>query len=326
MWPWLLAALMLSAAGTWGARRYALHRQLIDEPGERRSHAVATPRGGGVGPVLGIAAAMVWAWRSGAISGGAVSLMVAGLIAVALIGWWDDHRPLPALPRLAVHLAAGLALATAFGTWADGVFAGMTVVLTTVALVNIWNFMDGIDGIAASQAMLVAVAAAVLLPEPVAWTAAGIGVACLAFLPFNFPRASIFLGDVGSGALGYALAALAASAWRFSAGPVDLLLLALPMAPFVIDASLTLARRALRGERWWTPHTQHFYQGWARRAGHVPVTLAYGTVSAAAVVTAAMLQRFGAGVIIACTAAWYTALVALWFMLQRQVAQKDASR
>lgn len=280
LWCALFAS--IAAVGTWGARAYAIRRRLFDEPGERRSHAVVTPRGGGIAIVLAllvaIAALVLRQPRE-------IVLLVCagfGLLLVAGIGWIDDHRPLSPWSRLAVHavasgwLMAGFYLSGSGGTVAIAVFA------LSLVLINVWNFMDGIDGLATSQAALVAAA--------FAWLAGGtlavhLGLAfigsLLGFLPFNFPRARIFLGDVGSGALGFGLALMAGLA--LDVMPVEAWpLAALPLGAFLIDAGFTLVSRMLRGERWWTPHVEHAYQRWARRAGsHVPATVGFAAWTAA---------------------------------------------
>lgn len=306
----MLTVAMVSAAGTWGARRYALRRRLVDEPGERRSHAVATPRGGGLGPVLGILVALLASGTAGAWhAAGAV-------LAVALIGGWDDHRPLSARLRLAVHaLAAGV---LAWGIVPAGAppMTFALVAIGAVVLVNVWNFMDGIDGLAASQAALVALSACLGPRAPVLWSA-GVAAACAAFLPFNFPRARIFLGDIGSGALGMALAAVACrAAVDARTGALPLLL---PASAFLVDAGLTLARRVLRGERWWEAHAQHLYQALARRHGHVRVTAAYAAWTALSVGAAAVLAARPAFTL-AAVCMWYTTAIALWLFMQRRFA------
>lgn len=274
VWCVLFAA--IAAAGTWAARAYALHRQLIDQPGARRSHRVPTPRGGGIAIVaaLLIAITAMILRRPDVI----VLLVCAGfgLMLVSGIGWIDDHRPLSAWSRLVVHAVAAGWLATGFYlSGSSGVLAVLTGLLALV-LTNIWNFMDGIDGLAASQAGLVAAAVAMASGDPLTiHLALALAAAVSGFLPFNFPRARIFLGDVGSGALGFALALLT-GLWlrevRFDAW----WLAVLPLSAFLIDAGYTLFTRMLRGERWWTPHVSHAYQRWARHAGrHLPVTFGY---------------------------------------------------
>ncbi|GHB94620.1 MraY family glycosyltransferase [Thermomonas carbonis] len=266
-----IAALVISMAGTAWAITYARRRGMLDQPGERRSHATATPRGGGVGIVLVLLLAMIllgWGVDAGWWP------VAAGLLLVAGIGWGDDHYPLPSALRLGVHAIAGLALAWGLHLQDAGVPALLAALVLVPVLVNAWNFMDGIDGLAASQALLCGVGLACLLD--VGWQVAGIALtaACLGFLPFNRPPARIFLGDVGSGALGYAIAALLAggvatlpsSSW---------LLLALPPMAMLGDSGLTLGWRIATGQRWWQAHVQHLYQRCSRRWGHLQVSTAY---------------------------------------------------
>jgi UDP-N-acetylmuramyl pentapeptide phosphotransferase/UDP-N-acetylglucosamine-1-phosphate transferase len=281
---WMLLHLVLAASGTWLARRYALKKQLFDQPGERRSHVVATPRGGGVAIVITVSLAIVWLALRGGPESFLLTCFVTGLVLVAAIGWVDDHRPLPAWPRLLVHALAALLLAWGVHRSTPGLFAPVLAFVLAMALVNIWNFMDGIDGLAASQAAIVALAVALILAGGVwGWVAAGMVAALVGFLPFNFPKARIFLGDVGSGALGFLLAGLLVAA--FTSDRVAWPLLLLPISAFLVDAGFTLVMRMLRRERWWTPHVQHTYQKWAsRNASHVGVTLAYAGFSLVAAI------------------------------------------
>lgn len=294
---WLLAGLALGGLGTWLARGYALRRELIDQPGERRSHVHATPRGGGISIVLVLLLAMLALALRAPAHATVLALAATGLLLVAGIGWIDDHRPLSAALRLVVHvLAAGL---LCFGLWQAG--AGIpdlaTAFVAVVVLVNVWNFMDGINGIAASQAALVAATYAVFAAQgPVLWLGLALAAAACGFLPFNFPRARIFLGDVGSGALGYALAGLLAMS-SLRADAATRMLLLMPLLPFLLDASLTLSSRILRRERWWQPHTQHAYQAWARRRGHGRVTVAYACAAMLVSLSAFAMRSSGAAVI-----------------------------
>jgi UDP-N-acetylmuramyl pentapeptide phosphotransferase/UDP-N-acetylglucosamine-1-phosphate transferase len=155
--------------------------------------------------------------------------------------------------------------------------------------------MDGIDGLATSQALVVAAGFGLLASSGVvAWLSLALAAACVGFLPYNLPKARIFLGDVGSGSLGYALAAL--GSWLMlgeDGSSASALLLLLPVSAFLIDASLTLAARVFAGQRWWLPHVEHAYQHWARRVhAHGRVTLAYGAWTLLA--TACMLVMVNA--------------------------------
>lgn len=315
---WCLLFAAIAAAGTWMARRYALSRALLDHPGERRAHQVATPRGGGIAIVLAmLVACIVLLARAGA-AWPVLATFALGLLAVAAVGWIDDHRPLSARLRLAVHaLAAGafaLGLGVATTQWQWALLAWLAI----VALVNIWNFMDGIDALAASQAALVAAVVGAALPGLAGALAWALAAACLGFLPFNLPRARIFLGDVGSGALGYALGALLVLAAM--ALPSRSLLWLLPPSAFLVDAGLTLARRVLRGERWWTAHSQHAYQSWARRVGHGRVALAYAAWTAAAIAGMWMLRDASQVFMLGSVMAWYTAAAFSWGLLQARDA------
>jgi UDP-N-acetylmuramyl pentapeptide phosphotransferase/UDP-N-acetylglucosamine-1-phosphate transferase len=272
---WFALHLSIGIVGTWLARRYALHRQLVDQPGERRSHDTPTPRGGGISIVASMLLALcgLAAWFPGHAA--LLLATAAGRALVAGIGWVDDHRPLPPWPRLLVQAVAALLLAWGLRHQGAGTAIACVGFVAALVLVNVWNFMDGIDALAASQALLAAAAYGLWAGGGIAaWFALALAAACMGFLPFNLPRARIFLGDVGSGALGFGLAALAA--WLLlDAGPRSPWLL-LPLSAFLIDAGLTLALRVLRRERWWTPHTGHAYQHWVRRCGrHGWVTSAY---------------------------------------------------
>ena len=283
-----VVALALSALGSRWAIVHAHRNDLLDQPGERRSHAVPTPRGGGIGIVLACSLALL-AIGVGATRPGSWLLVAAGLLLVAAIGWWDDHRPLPAWPRLLVHAVAAACLASAIHLQGAPALAVAAAFAATVVLVNAWNFMDGIDGLAASQGLLCALAFAAVLGD--AWRAAALVVAgaCLGFLPFNFPKARVFLGDVGSGALGYLLAALLAAGFGSRPVPVWPLLL-LPAMAMLVDTGLTLLWRLRRGDRWWQAHVQHAFQRWSRWHGHVRVTAAFAgwTFVAAAIMLAAL--------------------------------------
>lgn len=270
----LPAVLAIAAALTWGARHYALRRNLMDQPGERRSHGVATPRGGGIAIVLTlllVTAAAALAWPGARVVLGVFGL---GLMLVAGIGWWDDHRPLPAVRRLLVHLVAAALLAGLVWQASGNPWQAVLALLFTTSLINIWNFMDGINGIATTQAILAGLAFAVVMPMPFALAGLVLALACLGFLPFNYPRARIFMGDVGSGALGYAIAALVCLASVVT--DINWLLLLVPLTGFLVDAGFTLLSRMLTGQRWMEPHTQHLYQR-AVQAGlsHTVVTAMY---------------------------------------------------
>jgi len=270
----LLVAFAASALLTGLVRRYALSRAVLDVPNERSLHSVPTPRGGGlaIAVVVSIAhAACVWRGllptASGVAWGGAALLLAA-------LGWADDRRPLAARPRLLVQLATGfVALAVMTGAaQVDLAWQALAVLLGGVAFVwfvNLYNFMDGADGLAATQASIAAGAlgmfAALDGDTGVAVVTLALAGASAGFLCWNRPPARIFLGDVGSYFLGGYLGLLACHLLVRGDAPWPWLIL---LAPFITDASLTLARRMLAGERWWAAHRTHAYQrlvtaGWS---------------------------------------------------------------
>jgi UDP-N-acetylmuramyl pentapeptide phosphotransferase/UDP-N-acetylglucosamine-1-phosphate transferase len=220
-----------------------------------------------------------------------------------------------------VHaIAAAVFAAAVLHVYADPWLAGAAFVLAIV-LVNVWNFMDGINGLAASQAVVVSLALAAVMEGTWVGVALALAAACLGFLPFNFPKAAIFLGDVGSGALGYAIAAITivASATQSIAWP----LLLLPLSAFLIDAGLTLLMRMRRGERWWIAHVQHCYQVWVRGgAAHATVTLAYMAWTLLAVAIMLGLRAASPLFMLCGVAAWYMSGAFIWWLLRRAAAQR----
>ncbi|MDR6992818.1 lipopolysaccharide biosynthesis protein [Luteimonas sp. 3794] len=305
-----LAASVLTAL----ARRYAMSRQLVDMPGERRSHVVATPRGGGVAIVAVVAPAMLWLGLASTPSSSVVLLGACGLALVAAIGWVDDHRPLSPWGRLAVHILAAALLAAGVAWAGDPVWRALMVFALALGLVNVWNFMDGINGLAVVQLILVALGFLLLgIHGDGALLATIAAAACAGFLPFNFPAARIFLGDVGSGALGYVAACLIAL--MPSTDPVHALLWLLPISTFLIDAALTLLSRIIRGERWWTPHIQHMYQRCVQ-AGHAHAVVTGGYAAWTLLSTFVAISMAGAPqpAIIGAFATWYLLGVTIWLI------------
>lgn len=287
-----LAAFVLGALGTARVRRHALRSGLLDIPNARSSHSVPVPRGGGVAivgatllVVLALASAGVVAWRDGCV------FALPGLL-IAATGYVDDRRSLGAGVRLSVHVLAcavavlGGGAMPALGVGALVLPAGAAAtVVTIVALVwyvNLYNFMDGIDGIAAGTAVVVGATLYALAPAPaVAYPAVALAIAAASagFLPYNWPPARIFMGDVGSGFLGYALGWCVVAGLR--SGTLTLAAALVLLAPFVIDATVTLVTRALRGAKVHEAHRSHLYQRLSRRFGaHRPVTLLYVTSTA----------------------------------------------
>ena len=287
--PWLLASLSLAVAFTLAMawRAWALRRGVLDAPDERRLHATPTPRGGGIGIALVLLVAALWL-------GDGRGWFVAGLVLCGGAGLLDDLRPLPPLAKGLLQALGAACLAAGFpllpelwGAPLGHLLAWMLVLV----LVNFWNFMDGSNGLATSQAVLAALGVAALVPAVVSvvWLSVALAAACLGFLPLNFPRARLFLGDVGSHVLGYALAALLLMA-ATPAGP-QAWLLVLPLSAMVLDAGLTLLSRARRRQVLWRAHREHLYQravahGWS----HAGICGLYAAWTLAAIVLALWLS------------------------------------
>jgi len=226
--------------------------------------------------------------------------------------------------RLMVHFIAAALLAALVRVHGGSWLLAVLVLLFTASLINIWNFMDGINGIAASQAVVVALGLAPLLPWPYSLAAIALGLACLGFLPFNFPRARIFMGDVGSGALGYAVAAVLALASVKT--DINWILLLVSASPFLVDAGFTLLARIISGQRWMEPHTQHVYQRAVQAgASHARVTgmyFALGLFSITVLNVCSNLQpRWEAAVAIA----WFIALSVLWLLLRNGLRHRKGN-
>ncbi|MDD5757676.1 MAG: glycosyltransferase family 4 protein [Desulfobulbaceae bacterium] len=267
-------------------RAYAIKRSLLDHPNHRSSHTLPTPRGGGLAIVVVFLSSLLL-WQQG-LNGALCWAMIVGGSLIAAVGWLDDCRHVSVVLRLAVHV-----LAVAMGLyWLGGVPSSplvgwlipVGVLLTAMTglwlvwLLNLFNFMDGIDGLAAMEASFVALAAALLLSGHGGWSHEAkmlifFALSCLGFLVWNWPRAKVFMGDVGSGFLGYVLGM--AAVVTVQAGTLILPAWLILLAAFWIDATITLLGRMVNGERWWAAHCSHAYQGAARRYGsHKKVTVA----------------------------------------------------
>lgn len=274
-------------------RRWAVAHGVLDVANSRSSHAGATPRAGGLAILLVTAAGAAVAlalWPADAPSMWPVAGAFVVLAGVSVV---DDIWRVPSLARLAVHAAVASMLVRALGPWPafalpfagalDPAAAAVVSVLWIVAAINAYNFMDGIDGIAATQAVVAAMgwaALAVWLERPataaIALAAAG---AAAGFLAHNAPRARIFMGDVGSTFLGCLFAAVTLPAFMPDRrAPVAALIF---LWPFVFDTAFTLARRAAARENLLRAHRSHLYQRIARKWGsHGKTTVLYGGLAA----------------------------------------------
>jgi UDP-N-acetylmuramyl pentapeptide phosphotransferase/UDP-N-acetylglucosamine-1-phosphate transferase len=329
---WLLGSFLITVLLVRGAIGYARRRGMLDQPGQRRSHRMPTPRGGGIGIVVAMLACLPGvlygspaAWSAGVIAG----LWVA-LILVALAGWWDDHHPLPVLPRLGAQvLAVGLFSCSLLVTGLSWWWLPLLLVCG-VWSINLHNFMDGIDGLLAQQAIFVGAGLALL-----AWAAtqaalmlaaAALAAAALGFWCFNRPPARIFMGDVGSGSIGLLVFVFSAMLWRVEHA---LLWPALILSSsFVVDASLTLLTRMLRGRRWYTAHREHLYQ-WLARYGagtHAKSGAAYLGWNLLVAAPSAWLAWSHLRLALPITITVYLGATAAWLALKRRCLRRHWPR
>ena len=330
---WSLAALAVAAVSVRGAIAYAQRRGMLDQPGQRRSHTLPTPRGGGIGIVLACLIALPGTLGSlrGPWSTWTIASLALALLLVAAIGWWDDHRPLRQWPRLGVQLLATALFGAAL--LAGGNLAWLWLPLLVLAggwSINLHNFMDGIDALLAQQAIFVAAGLACLAASAAQPALAGaclaMASACLGFWLYNRPPARIFMGDVGSGSVGLLLFALAAMLWQVQ--PALLWPALILGSSFIADASLTLLNRFLRGRRWYAPHREHLYQ-WLVRSGrtHARAAALYLAWNLLVAAPAAVVARLHPAMALPACAVVYTAAGATWIVIKRRcvrrVSQKD---
>ena len=291
----LLAVFATAVVGTNLIRRAALAHNLLDVPNARSSHAVPTPRGGGVAIVMAFLGGLSVAWLLDLVDARQLLALGGGGLLVAVVGLVDDRRNLPAAPRLAVHALSaawalywlgGLPPLVIFGQLHDlGIAGHGLAVFSLVWLLNLYNFMDGIDGIATLECVTVCAGGMLIallqqrtdgpLLLPALLTAAALG-----FLVWNLPPARIFMGDAGSGFLGLTLGVLALDAAHRT--PQSLWAWLILLLVFATDATVTLVRRVLGGAKPHEAHRTHAYQYASRRhLGHRPVIIAVALLNVA---------------------------------------------
>ncbi len=262
MLTWLLAVFCVSALAVW-LLSGPLAGLAMDTPNHRSLHARAVPRTGGLGIMFAVLGG--W-WLSGLVL---PAPLFWGALVLVLVSFADDRLDLPAGVRFAVHLAVAGWLAWRLG------FAGGWLVLAVLAtgwMTNLYNFMDGADGLAGGMALWgfgsYAVAFWQAGESGMALATAMVALAAVGFLLFNFPPARVFMGDGGSVPLGFLAAGFGLIGIQYAVWPAWFPWLV--FAPFVVDASVTLIRRALRGDKVWQAHREHYYQrlirmGWSHR-------------------------------------------------------------
>lgn len=237
--------------------RIGLGKKFQDIPNERSLHSTPVPRIGGVGMMAGIMAG--WMLMFSALTWWLV-LPLLLLFAISLL---DDMYGLPVRLRLPAHLVAAAILVLGSGlVSSQGLVIGATMLLLTVWMTNLYNFMDGSDGLAGGMALFgfgfLGIAALVNQDGALALLNISVGAAAIGFLYYNFPSARVFMGDAGSIPLGFLVAAMGLSGWQHASWPAWFPLLV--FSPFIVDASVTLAKRTIRGVKITEAHREHYYQ------------------------------------------------------------------
>ncbi|MBL3538081.1 glycosyltransferase family 4 protein [Aminivibrio sp.] len=319
---------LLSCIGTKLYINYARQKAILDIPNERSSHTLPTPRGGGVVFVALFLAVILLCpfffpreaslWL--ALSGGG--------LAVAAIGWIDDRNPLPAWQRLGVHSMAVLwalyhlggmpSLSMGFASLPLGYIGHVLAFIGGVWMINLYNFMDGIDGLAAGEAALVALAGAFLTTgTPVSVALFALAASVLGFLIWNWSPAKVFMGDAGSGFLGFAFFCFALSTENTNTLP--LLTWAVLVSVFAVDATLTLVMRARRRKRLSEAHRDHLYQQFIK-AGY-PHAAVTGAIFLVTLLLSAAVWRFRPFPLLL-FAGVYVALIMTWKLLYGKISAK----
>ena len=322
-----IALFIITLIATYVVRHYFYRHTILDIPNARSAHSLPTPRGGGFAFVVFFYISLAWFWYRGDIHNPLFFALLGGLI-VAFIGFLDDLYHVPPIWRISMHTVASIWGLSCLGglssiwlgdaTWSSS-WLFLLGVLTTLWVINLYNFMDGIDGIATVEGISVALSLCVLLKFhadilPVLYTLIAV---LLGFLVWNWPPAKIFMGDIGSGFLGYIFAIMMwhTNITRALPLPVWFILFAV----FLGDASFTLMHRLKRKKRWYDAHNEHLYQRLARTGmSHTQVTTGIFFINLAILLPAAkfytkipsfLLESLYAGsIFLLCWIIWYTLL------------------
>lgn len=335
-----VAIFACSFALTWGLRIYALKNNVIDVPNQRSSHSVPTPRGGGVAIVISFLIGIVVFSALGFVPvSQMLSLFIAGVV-TAVVGFLDDHGHIAARWRLLMHFLAAASglyflgqfpVIDLFGYPLSAGWLGMIFGLVYLAwMLNLYNFMDGINGLASMEAIMFALLSGLLImfsvPDGMETSQFAImallGCAALGFIFWNFPTAKIFMGDAGSGFLGITIGLIVLHVALLDSKLflAEICLLGV----FIVDATVTLLRRLIGGKKVYEAHASHTYQILARKFGsHKPVTLGAFVINVVWLFPVAMLIATGSVTgVIGVLIAWLP-LIVLAYRFGAGVKDKD---
>jgi Fuc2NAc and GlcNAc transferase len=283
-------------------RRWCLRFQLVDIPNERSSHTIPTPRGGGIVIVImTILAYLVFGYLAGTINW----FFVLGSFLIAFISWLDDLISINSLWRFLVHAVSAALVIYGVGVFSFEneffkEFTWIFYVLTflwIVWLTNAYNFMDGIDGIAATQAITAGIGWSLFAfladVSSIAMFAAVIVAANLAFILHNWSPAKIFMGDVGSAFLGFTFAVMPLLFLEIKSNSEAFPFAICALSIFLFDSVLTFLRRVFNREPFWKAHRSHIYQRLTINGkSHQYVTLLYGILSVVVIMLYFLSRNF----------------------------------
>jgi UDP-N-acetylmuramyl pentapeptide phosphotransferase/UDP-N-acetylglucosamine-1-phosphate transferase len=285
-----ITVFFLTSLLTFGWIKVAQKRKILDQPERRRLHQSFVPRAGGIS-IAGVMIVVIVAIVNDVGVQGYWPIIMTGTVLYAALGLWDDLTPMPAPKKLFLHLLACLMIffvAVLFSR--TGFVAAFMIAVAYLLCVNIWNFMDGSNGMIGAQTLCMTIGLLALgaYSSAVSHYALALAACCLGFLPFNFPVARVFLGDVGSHVLGAALLGLALLA--YIENQWSLLEIVCLGSALYIDAVLTFIRRFLRNSKVTQAHRSHLYQ-YAIRSGKTHVEVCWYYVAW----TACMILALGLG-------------------------------
>jgi len=314
-----IGALALGGAGAWFISRWGPRLGVLDKANHRSSHDGVVPKGGGIGI---LAAFLFSAWL---LKLPPLFLCCIGLI--SLFSLYGDRREIAPKMRLCVQFLAAIGLLIGLLLWGDrGWLAYLLIPFLAIFIVgtaNYYNFMDGINGVAGITGVVAFGLAAVFAGmaggnAAFMMLAICMGLACVGFLPFNMPKARVFMGDVGSVLLGFVFGALVVG---FSRSLNDFLVMCSFLFPFYADELTTEYVRLRNGENLLTPHRRHVYQLLANEMGiaHWKVSVGYGVLQAVVGLGALGLRGYGTGVLVGYLAVWFVGFWGFGSWVRRRV-------
>jgi len=314
-----LLSILLGGVGAWILKAFAFRSGFIDCPNGRSSHGIPTPKGGGIGILAAFILSALF------LKIGFTFWVPAACL--ALLSFFADRFELSPKIRLLLQFIAAVVLVLSAFSLQPSAFLLFFLVVFVVATTNWYNFMDGINGIAGITGIVGFVLLALFgfinnVDSRFPMLSICIAFSCLGFLPFNIPRAKVFMGDVGSILLGFVFAAIVI---MFSKSFLDFVCLVSFLFPFYADELLTMVVRIKDGENLLHPHRRHLYQLLANERGiaHWKVSAGYGIVQLAVGVSILLIKDMGSIAVILMLAIYFGVFAGVGFAIRKKVAQRS---